>query len=110
MWDEQTNRLYFVDLHQGNIHAYHFDTGELTNVHLNGNVTPVILSKHYPNLFYVGVNRSLVALEWDGGNNTPTNHMVLTTISQDRPHTRINEGKADSKGRLWFGKWIFHLF
>lgn len=103
-WDGRKNILYFVDMHNGSIYAYHYNTNEVTRIQLEGDVTPVVPSKNDPNLFYVGLGRSVVALEWDGFNNTPSKQRVLTTISEDFPNSRFNDGKADKEGRLWWGK------
>lgn len=104
IWDGRRNILYFVDIHKGGICAYHYSSELLTMIHLNGDVSPLTTSKNDPNLFFVGVNRSVIALEWDGFNHTPSNQEILTTVSQDFPLSRFNDGKADSKGRLWWGK------
>lgn len=103
-WDGRTNRLYYVDIHSGRIFAYHYDTEKLTSAQLSGEVTPVIPSTTDPNIFLVGVNRSVVLVEWDGGPRI-LSQKILATVSQDFPQSRFNDGKADSKGRLWWGKW-----
>ncbi|XP_060528425.1 regucalcin-like [Cylas formicarius] len=101
-WDPRTNALYFVDIHVGNIHSYFYDSDEHYVAHLNGEVTPIIPSKSNESLFVVGVNRTLVAVGWDGRNNLGK-EQALTEISKQFPDSRFNDGKADKEGRLWIG-------
>ncbi|XP_018579915.1 regucalcin isoform X2 [Anoplophora glabripennis] len=101
-WDGRKNILYFVDIHYGGVLAYHYDTNKLTRVTLNGEVSPVVPSRKDPNILLVGLNRSVVAIEWDG-NLALGGQQVLATVSKDHPTSRFNDGKADKQGRLWWG-------
>lgn len=67
-------------------------------------MTPVIQSKQSVDVFLVGVNRSVVAILWDSMNQTAAKQKILSTVSDDFPDSRFNDGKADSNGRLWWGK------
>ncbi|XP_074031526.1 regucalcin [Leptinotarsa decemlineata] len=101
-WDARKNILYFVNIHAGEVLAYHYDTKILRKMHLNGEVTPVIPSRKNPNLLLVGLNRSVVAVEWDGKKKLG-DQVILSTISQQFPKSRFNDGKADKQGRVWWG-------
>ncbi|CAG9834663.1 unnamed protein product [Diabrotica balteata] len=101
-WDGRRNILYFVNIPDGEVYAYHYNSKILKKITLNGNVTPVVPSRKDPNLLMVGLNRSVVAVEWDGKNNLG-GQQVLTTLSQQFPDSRLNDGKADKQGRLWWG-------
>jgi len=105
-WDSRTGLLYFVDIFAGRVLSYDPLTSELHAINLNGNVTPIIPSKAHPYLFVVGVNRSVFAVQWDGKGEVEA-QKNLTTISQQFPTSRFNDGKADEKGRLWFGTMGF---
>jgi gluconolactonase len=94
--------LYYVDIPTGRVFSYNYNTTEINYITLNGQVSPVITSKKNENLFIVGLNRSIVAVEWDG-KNQQKGQKVLTTVSQQFPTSTINDGKADKEGRLWFG-------
>lgn len=91
-----------MDLYAGDIYNYDFATGKTRSIRLGGTVAPIIQSKSDPNLFIVGLNRSIVALEWDGV-SAQSKTRVLATVAQDYPDTRFNDGKADNQGRLWIG-------
>lgn len=70
----------------------------------------MIQSKHSVDVFLVGVNRSVVAILWDSMDQTAIKQRILSTVSDDFPDSRFNDGKADSNGRLWWGKlWQFFL-
>ncbi|CAH1102761.1 unnamed protein product [Psylliodes chrysocephalus] len=101
-WDGRKNILYFVNIPAGEVYAYHYHSEILKKITLNGNVSPVVPSRRNPNLLLVGVNRSIVAVEWDGKNKLG-DRAVLTTVSKQFPGSRFNDGKADKQGRLWWG-------
>lgn len=101
-WDSRNQMLYYVDIHSGRVFSYDYNTTEINYMTLNGEVTPVIPAKSNETVFIVGLNRSVVAVEWDG-KNEHTKQRVLTTVSQQFPTSRFNDGKADKEGRLWFG-------
>ncbi|XP_063931105.1 regucalcin-like [Zophobas morio] len=101
-WDCRKNLLYFVDIHAGNVYSYEPSSGNLHSIHLNGEVSPVIPSKRDPELLIVGVNRTVVAVEWNG-NSSDYQSKPLVTVSKQFPMSRFNDGKADKQGRLWFG-------
>ncbi|CAH0556158.1 unnamed protein product [Brassicogethes aeneus] len=101
-WDGRKNILYFVDIHSGRLLSYDYYSDKVNAITLNGDVTPAVQAKQ-KDLIYVGVNRSVVAVRWDGKSNKLTSQKILTTVSQQFPTSRFNDGKADSKGRLWWG-------
>uniref|UniRef100_A0A6P7FLT3 Regucalcin n=1 Tax=Diabrotica virgifera virgifera TaxID=50390 RepID=A0A6P7FLT3_DIAVI len=101
-WDARRNILYFVNIPDGEVYAYHYNSKILKKITLSGTASPVVPSRKDPNLLIVGVNRSVVAVEWDGKNKLG-GQQVLTTLSQQFPGSRLNDGKADKQGRLWWG-------
>ncbi|XP_044753258.1 regucalcin-like [Coccinella septempunctata] len=100
-WDPRRELLFYVDIHSGTIFSYEHCSGKTHSLSLYGDVTPIVPSKR-ENIFFVGLNRSLVALEWDGKNKVGK-QKILSTVSPQYPTSRFNDGKADKKGRLWFG-------
>lgn len=107
-WSERHNSLYFVDLHAGKILNYNPSTDKTTTLQLNGDVSIVIPTKNYPNLFVAAVNRSLVTLQLNN-EGALEKQIVLTTVANDKPTSRFNDGKADSNGRLWFGNNFYNV-
>lgn len=109
MWDSRTRLLYFVDIHSGIFNSYNIKTHEHKSVKLDGELSVAIPSQADPSHFIVGLNRSVVAIEWDGGKNLKSSN-TLTTVDQNNPGNRFNDGKADKKGRLWFGNVTIFFF
>lgn len=48
--------------------------------------------------YMVGVGQSIVHFDWDTDQVT-----TMATVDQGK-NTRLNDGKADASGRLWFGE------
>ncbi|XP_017775285.1 PREDICTED: putative sugar lactone lactonase YvrE [Nicrophorus vespilloides] len=101
-WDPRTGLLYFVDIKEGRVYSYNPETEESYYVHLDGTVSPLVQCEGDPHRFVVGVNRSVISMEWDGKHQIKCKKL-LTTVAEDIPSSRFNDGKADSRGRLWFG-------
>jgi gluconolactonase len=101
-WDTRNNILYFVNIHEGEIYKYDYETGQIDSIKLDGEVAPAIPSKADPNLLIAGLNRSVVAVEWNS-ESPATDRRILTTVSTEFPTSRFNDGKADKEGRLWIG-------
>lgn len=106
VWDSRIQSLYFVDIHSGRLNRYNIETEEHSFVQLNGELALVVTSESSVHEFVVGLNRSVVAIEWDGGNKLKSSR-ILTTVDANKPTNRFNDGKADKNGRLWFGKNLF---
>lgn len=110
-WDARKGVLYFVNIHDGQVNCYNYFTDTVKTLTLAGDVAIVVPSKNDPNLLIIANNRSLVEVEWDGTEDkvvqTPT---VITTVSEQYPTSRFNDGKADKEGRLWFGKFLSTFF
>lgn len=54
--------------------------------------------------FIIGKGRELAMLKWTGQNTTSPLIQTFTSVDQDKPGNRFNDGKADAIGRLWIGK------
>lgn len=70
-----------MDIHSGRVLSYNYNTKKVNFVTLKGAVTPVIPAKNNENILIVGVDRSLVALEWDsekelGGQRVSPNELM----------------------------------
>ncbi|KAF7286553.1 hypothetical protein GWI33_004952 [Rhynchophorus ferrugineus] len=100
-WDGRKNILYYVDIHTGRVFSWNYDTEEINYITLDGTVTPAVQAEN-PDIILVGLNRSVVAVEWDG-TNAIGNQEILATVAEQFNTSRFNDGKADKEGRLWWG-------
>lgn len=105
VWDGRKDILYYVDIHSGNLHSYEYCSGKTNFINLEGDVTLVAPTVN-PDVLIVAVNRSVLAIEWDGKKNLGKQR-ILTTVSEQFPKSRFNDGKSDKHGRLWFGTMGF---
>jgi sugar lactone lactonase YvrE len=95
-WNQQEQRLYWVDIYNHRVHQFHpatsthqfFDVGEVV-----GCIAPA------------GTNRLIMAqrsrlafLDTCNGTVTP-----ILNVEFNQPSTRFNDGKCDAAGRFWFG-------
>ncbi|CAK1541935.1 unnamed protein product [Leptosia nina] len=104
-WDEKRQSLFFVDINSGCVHKYVPATGERTKAKVGGGkvgfIVPVEGSEHQ---FVVGVEQVFKIIEWDGLSSEAKDIRILGTVDQDnKAQTRINDGKADPKGRIYAG-------
>jgi len=103
-WNAAKQELLYVDITGQNVHRYVPATGEHTQVHINqGEAALVVPVEGEANKYIVGVGRSLLLMEWDGRSTEPTSLTNMFTVEPDQPDNSWNDGKCDSKGRLWAG-------
>lgn len=102
-WDDRINRLFFVDIHAGNVHSLDPTTGALASMHFPGDAAAVFTVDWDSELFVVAVNRTLLAVKWGGGKRDGYRRMPLAEVAKDKPMSRFNDGKVDRSGRLWIG-------
>lgn len=70
----------------------------------DGDVT-VIIPLQEENKFAVGVGGDLKILKWDGRNDSEIELKQVVSFGPLPKGGRLNDGKVDSKGRLWVGKY-----
>ncbi|KPJ11518.1 Regucalcin [Papilio machaon] len=103
-WDDKQQALYFVDIKLKSINKYVPATGEHTKTFLEGRVGFIVPVDGTNDQFVVGVERKFLIIQWDGENDSKVKVVKeLGEVDQDVPTTRINDGKADPKGRLYAG-------
>ena len=101
-WDSANNRLYIVDLINGDFVCYDIKSGDVSKRHFdNEMVTFVIPYEADPNKFIVSKNSGsrgvICELDWNEGSLKD-----LANVEPDLD-TRFNDGKCDTMGRLWTG-------
>lgn len=95
-WDAGTRRLTYVDINAGTICELDPTSGDLATIELRPPISfavPVVGSA----MRICGNGDDLIAVEATGG------EVGRLTVEVGKPDNRLNEGKADPAGRLWFG-------
>lgn len=96
LWDERESVLYWVDIVQNKVQR--FDPRNRSNLSydVGESVGTVVLSQD---------QRLLLGLRNGIGTLDPTTGRVthLVDVERDKPHTRLNDGKCDPRGRFWVG-------
>ncbi len=95
-WDAARQRLCYVDINHGTINELDVTTGERTVITLTaplGFAMPVAGS----GLRVCGEGTDLVAVDASGS------ELGRLAVEPGRDDNRMNEGKPDPRGRLWFG-------
>ncbi|XP_060566399.1 regucalcin-like [Ruditapes philippinarum] len=94
-WDERTQTFLYVDIHAYEVHRWSADTRIDEKYTFDDNCSLVVPCKKGG--YLVGIGKSVCHFDWDSKKLT-----VLQTVDEDKG-TRINDGKCDASGRLWFG-------
>lgn len=95
-WDALDQTLVFVDCNVGRIHRFNPEDGALSSFDV-GRTIGVAIPRSRGG-FVVSTADGLMAV--DGPCSEPS---LLVPIEGDRPGNRMNDGKCDSRGRLWSG-------
>lgn len=96
IWDARQASLVFVESFGGTIYRYWPRTGELRRWRA-GEAIGVAIPRSRGGLVVTGCNGVLALDERSGGIE------LLVPIEPERTNNRMNDGKCDSRGRLWSG-------
>ncbi|XP_015794079.1 regucalcin-like [Tetranychus urticae] len=96
-YDEKTGRLYHVDLVKGGCYYLDTKTLEYESIYFEPGLTLIVPIEGKAGQFVISKNRSLYTLDW-----AKKSCDLITTVDHDKD-TRVNDGKCDPSGRLWFG-------
>ena len=105
VWDERSQRLYWVDIYNHRVHQFNPETGRNRFIDVGETVGAIALvesskatdqtdSEH----LIMALRHGLAYLDLGTGHVTP-----ITTVEPDKPLNRFNDGKCDPQGRFWFG-------
>tara|TARA_B100000900_G_scaffold397331_1_gene397542 strand:- start:898 stop:1845 length:948 start_codon:yes stop_codon:yes gene_type:complete len=96
LWVKEHNSIYFVDIKKKNIHILNIKSKKKRNIKLEKQIG--FLAHIKQNIFILGLQGELRII------NLKTKRTIKTiTIEKKLLNNRINDGKTDPKGRLWFG-------
>lgn len=106
-WDIKTQSLYYVDILSSAIFRYDSKSGTIYKAKINGNdekpIGFIIPVEDKDDEFVVGVGREIIIIRWDGSSTEATVVLVLAEVDQALSKNRINDGKCDLNGELFFG-------
>ena len=96
LWVKENNTIYFVDIKKKRIHVLNIKNKRRKIINLNKQIG--FLAHIKKNLFILGLERELRIID------LKTKKTIRSIfIEKNLPKNRINDGKTDPKGRLWFG-------
>ena len=96
LWVKEHNSIYFVDIKKSRIHILNIKNKKRKIIHLNKQIG--FLTHIKKNIFILGLERELRIMD------LKSKKIIKSIfIEDDLPKNRINDGKTDTKGRLWFG-------
>lgn len=97
VWDVASNRLFWVDLTGGKLHALHPETGA---VETRDFAEPVCAVAPFPDgRLLVAFAKRIVWVDWASGKVTAN----VCEVEPQMPGNRCNDGKLDPAGRFWIG-------
>lgn len=96
IWDDATDTLVFVDSNHGRIHRLCPERGHLTSIDV-GSTIGVAIPRVTGGYVVTSVD-GLLSVSKDSSDVA-----LLLAIEKDLPNNRMNDGKCDSRGRLWSG-------
>ncbi len=96
MWVPSQNSIYFVDIKKKNILNLNIKTKKKKIIKVDKEIG--FLSHVKKNIFILGLKSELRVV------NLKTKKIIKSIqIEKNKPLNRINDGKTDLQGRLWFG-------
>jgi pyruvate kinase len=105
-WDPKTKSLYYVDIFSPAIFRYNTKNGEIYKAKIKDNDEPIgfiIPIEDRDDEFVVGAGKDATVIRWDGRSGYAHVVRVLGEVDKFKSANRINDGKCDPLGRLFFG-------
>lgn len=97
VWDDQLNRLLWVDIVNGRVSAWYPEVRRVETYGFAGQIGAVALTAQ-PNRVIAATDRGFAMLDLDTGERIDGGDPET-----DLPDNRFNDGKCDSRGRFWAG-------
>ena len=96
LWVKEHNSIYFVDIKKRRIYVLNINNKKKKIIKINKQIG--FLAHIKKNLFILGLERELRIV------NLKSKKIIKSiSIEKNLAKNRINDGKTDPKGRLWFG-------
>ncbi|MCB0082528.1 MAG: SMP-30/gluconolactonase/LRE family protein, partial [Caldilineaceae bacterium] len=100
LWDEQNQRLYWVDILSNRLYAYDPATGENRTWDVGQHVGTVVLRESGGVM--LAVRDGFAAFDLETGELT-----LIADPEADQSGNRFNDGKCDPAGRFWAGTMAY---
>jgi L-arabinonolactonase len=98
VWSMRDQCLYFVDIAEGRLQAYWPQTGTYERWQFDGYTGSLAECKSGGMI--VALTDRIVRFDPKAGSSSIE---TIIELEKDRPHNRLNDGKADPWGRFWVG-------
>lgn len=105
-WDIARQSLYFVDIFGPAIFRLDYNTGKIYRAQIEGESSPIgFISpvRSTTDEFVVGANRKVLLIKWDGTSSQADVLKIVVEVDKTHEENRINDGKVDPNGVLFFG-------
>lgn len=104
-WDVNRQSLYFVSLTEATIHRLDHKQNKVYCASVDGctSTSFIVPVKGRSSEFVVGDGTRLVLISWDGLSAKASIVKVIADLAEQESGNRWNDGKVDSRGRLWAG-------
>jgi sugar lactone lactonase YvrE len=97
-WDSRRQRLLWVDILRGRVHAFTPSTGACRNRSVGRPVGALACTATPDGSAVLAVAGGFARLDVDAGT-----FQMLAAVEADRPENRMNDGACDGAGRFWAG-------
>ncbi|XP_066157867.1 regucalcin-like [Euwallacea fornicatus] len=101
-WDIFSQSLYFVDIFGKSVHKYIPSSGQHYKASVGKHVSVIVPVKNNPKQFVIGLERDISCITWDGVSQKPEKIEKIAEVDKGTEN-RMNDGKCDSRGRLFIG-------
>lgn len=105
-WDIARQSLYYVDIVAPAIFRYDYKTGEIYRATIKDDDSPIGFFSPVEGTsdeFVIGAKRRILLIKWDGKSGQASILKVVVEVDQAHEGNRVNDGKVDPNGVLFFG-------
>jgi sugar lactone lactonase YvrE len=95
-WDPRGQRLLWVDIMRGRVHAFRPEKGACRSVDVGRPVGALVCAADGG--IVLAVADGFARLDWKSGRVE-----MMAAVEADRPQNRMNDGACDAAGRFWAG-------